>query len=95
MQYTSAHGRDQLVPTQFVRVERLVEGSNPYGCAKNNKFETKLTLDEQIAQTKQELDAYKIANFASPDIILWLESIYESLCDYKKLVNDNAKNHIA
>ena len=38
-----------------------------------------MTLDEQIEQTKQELDAYKAANFAAPTIIDWLQSVYDSL----------------
>jgi len=48
-----------------------------------------LTLDEQIQKTEEEYLAYKNANFAAPDIILWLESVLISL---KELKQESWKN---
>lgn len=42
-----------------------------------------MTIDEQIAKTEQELNAYKAANFAAPEIIEWLEAVLESLIKLK------------
>jgi len=56
---------------------------------KYNKFETKLTLDEQISYTKQELDTYKNNKYSAKEIVDWLESVYSSLIELKtKLVGD-------
>lgn len=44
-----------------------------------------MTLDEQILLTQEELNAYKKANFTNPEIIKWLESVLESLCELKRL----------
>jgi hypothetical protein len=44
-----------------------------------------MNLDEQIKRTKEELDAYKSANFAIPHVTEWLEAVYNSLCELKEL----------
>jgi hypothetical protein len=44
-----------------------------------------LTLEQTIRETEIELEAYKSANFANPQIIEWLESIVTHL---KRLENE-------
>jgi len=44
-----------------------------------------MTLDEQIVRTEQELNTYKAANFAAPEIIEWLEAVLASLIKLKSL----------
>lgn len=45
-----------------------------------------MTLDEQIQRTEEEYKAYSEANFANPEIILWLKSVLESLYTLKNLI---------
>lgn len=44
-----------------------------------------MTLDEQIQQTKSELEAYSSNKFSSSEIMDWLRAIYESLCRLRDL----------
>jgi len=44
-----------------------------------------MTLDSLIETTENELAVYKKANFADPNIILWLEGVLENLLKLRSL----------
>lgn len=44
-----------------------------------------MTIEEQILQTEEELNAYKASKFSAPEIVQWLEAVLESLNKLKTL----------
>ncbi len=44
-----------------------------------------IDLDKQIELTKIELDSYKSNKYSAKEIVDWLESVYQSLLELKRL----------
>jgi hypothetical protein len=53
-----------------------------------------MSLEEQIKQTEEELEAYKAANFANPQIIHWLDEVLGSLYRLQFIDNTESLNTI-